>query len=255
MKAIRSGPSTFASPCPSRYAIRLSIAVIAMSNLPSIRLVSWNTELGVGVTFTSSPFFAKKPFSCATQTGQLKPPGKTIRLTTSSSVCMFPPPGYDNSARRKSHERLERYSKLEPRRDDAARGALQEPEGLRRRPAGQPAARVPAQALRGDRLPAADDRQRGNHLPSRRRRVGDAGDRDRRGLQPRLLQGEARQGPADAQPRQQRDLHADHRQVALRVERGPGDGARRPRSARRDLVPGRRRAPLHERDLRRAGQG
>src|SRR2546427_3084277 len=159
-----------------------------MSNLPSIRLVSWNTELGVGVTFTSSPFFAKEPFSCATQTGQLKPPGKTIRLTTSSSVCMFPPPEYDNSARRKSHEQLERYSKLEPRRDDAARGALQGAEGLRRRPARQPAARVPAQALRGHRLPAADDRQRGNHLPSRRRRLGDAGDRARRGLQPRLLQ-------------------------------------------------------------------
>src|SRR3989449_5359319 len=226
-----------------------------MSNLPSIRFVSWNTELGVGVTFTSSPFFAKKAFSCATQTGQLKPPGKTIRLTTSSSVCMFPPPGYDNSARRKSHERLERYSKLEPRRDDAARGALQGAEGLRRRPARQPAARVPAQALRGHRLSAADDRQRGNHVPSRRRRLRDAGDRDRRGLQPRLLQGEARQGPADAQPRHQRDLHPDHRQVALRVERGPGDGARRPGRARRDLVPGRRRAPLHERDLRRAGQG
>src|SRR5438094_1566061 len=132
--------------------MRLSIAVIAMSNLPSIRLVSWNTELGVGVTFTSSLFFAKKPLSCATQTGQLKPPGKTIRLTTSSSVCMFPPPRYDNSAGRKSHERLERYSKLEPRRDDAARRALQAPEGLRRRPARQPAARVPAQALCGHRF-------------------------------------------------------------------------------------------------------
>src|SRR5947208_11095414 len=31
--------------------------------------------------------------------------------------------------------------------------------------------------------------------------------------------------------------------------------SRRPRSARRDLVPDRRRAPLHERDLRRAWQG
>src|SRR5256885_9738234 len=136
-----------------------------MSNLPSIRLMSWNTELGVGVSFTSSPFFSNSPFSCATQIGQLKPPGKTMTLTvwgagdvaqlprsnatTSSSIRMFPPPGYDNSARRKSHERLERYSKLEPRRDDAARGALQEPEGLRWRPARQPAARVPAQALCG----------------------------------------------------------------------------------------------------------
>src|SRR6266705_924856 len=60
--------------------MRLSIAVIAMSNFPSMRLVSWNTELGVGVIFASRPFFAKKPFSCATQIGQLKPPGKTITL-------------------------------------------------------------------------------------------------------------------------------------------------------------------------------
>src|SRR5258706_609618 len=61
--------------------MRLSIAVMAMSNLPSMRLVSWNTELTVGVTLTSIPVFAKRPFSCATQTGQLKPPGNTIRLT------------------------------------------------------------------------------------------------------------------------------------------------------------------------------
>src|SRR5882762_3180579 len=61
--------------------MRLSIAVIAMSNLPSMRLVSWNTELGVGVIFTSSPFLAKRAFSCATQIGKLKPPGKTITLT------------------------------------------------------------------------------------------------------------------------------------------------------------------------------
>src|SRR5258708_38083253 len=61
--------------------MRLSIAVIAMSNLAAMRLVSWNTELGVGVIFTSRPFLAKRPFSCATQIGQLKPPGKTITLT------------------------------------------------------------------------------------------------------------------------------------------------------------------------------
>src|SRR6266700_976358 len=61
--------------------MRLSIAVIAMSNLPSMRLVSWNTELGVGVSLTSIPFLANSPFSCATQIGQLKPPGKTMRLT------------------------------------------------------------------------------------------------------------------------------------------------------------------------------
>src|SRR6266702_1519088 len=61
--------------------MRLSIAVIAMSNLPSMRLVSWNTELGVGVSLTSIPFLANSPFSCATQIGQLKPPGKTMTLT------------------------------------------------------------------------------------------------------------------------------------------------------------------------------
>src|SRR6267378_1150586 len=61
--------------------MRLSIAVMAISNLPSMRLVSWNTELTVGVTLTSIPFFANSPFSCATQTGQLKPPGNTMRLT------------------------------------------------------------------------------------------------------------------------------------------------------------------------------
>src|SRR6267143_2800553 len=187
--------------------MRLSIAVMAMSNLPSIRWVSWNTEFGVGVSLTSRPFFANSPFSCATQIGQLKPPGKTMTLTVCGgaggvvvqavrsriarilkSVRMSPPPEYDTSVRRKCDERLERYSKLEPRTDDAARGALQGPERLRRRPARQPAARVPPQALRGDRLSAADDRQRGNHLPSRRRRLRDAGDRHRRGLQSRLLQ-------------------------------------------------------------------
>src|SRR5712692_795892 len=61
--------------------MRLSIAVMAMSNLPSMRFVSWNTELTVGVSFTSIAFFANSPFSCATQIGQLKPPGKTMRLT------------------------------------------------------------------------------------------------------------------------------------------------------------------------------
>src|SRR6266581_484862 len=65
--------------------MRLSIAVIAMSNLPSMRWVSWNTELGVGVSFASRPFSANKPFSCATQMGQLKPPGKTITLTVGAA--------------------------------------------------------------------------------------------------------------------------------------------------------------------------
>src|SRR6266850_5240265 len=171
-----------------------------MSNLPSIRWVSWNTELGVGVTLTSMPFFANRPFSCATQIGQLKPPGKTMRLTVFGgaggvvvqavrssiarilkSVRMSPPPEYDTNVRRKCDERLERYSKLEPRRDDAARGALQGPEGLRRRAARQPAARVSAQALCGHWVSASHDRQRGNHVPGRCRRFRDAGDRHRRG--------------------------------------------------------------------------
>src|SRR5262245_30374555 len=56
----------------------LSIAVTAMSNLPSIRLVSWKAEPGVGVIFTATPLRWKKPFSSAIQIGQLKPPGKTI---------------------------------------------------------------------------------------------------------------------------------------------------------------------------------
>src|SRR5437867_10367715 len=54
---------------------------MAMSNLPSMRLVSWNTELTVGVSLTAIPFFASRPFSCATQTGQLKPPGNTMSST------------------------------------------------------------------------------------------------------------------------------------------------------------------------------
>src|SRR5258708_4745394 len=39
------------------------------------------------------------------------------------------------------------------------------------------------------------------------------------------------------------------------MERGSGGGICRPRTTRRDLVPGRRRAALHERDLRRAREG
>src|SRR5256885_1344421 len=61
--------------------MRLSIAVMAMSYLPPMRFVSWNTELTVGVSLTSIPFFANSPFSCATQTGQLNPPGNTMSST------------------------------------------------------------------------------------------------------------------------------------------------------------------------------
>jgi hypothetical protein len=61
----------------------LSIAVIAISNFPSIKLVSWKTELGVLVRVTSIPPLAKVPLSCATQIGQLNPPGKTMTETGS----------------------------------------------------------------------------------------------------------------------------------------------------------------------------
>src|SRR5262245_44119570 len=58
--------------------MRLSIAVMAISNLPSIRLVSWKAEPGVGVTFTATALRAKKPFSSPIQIGQLNPPGNTM---------------------------------------------------------------------------------------------------------------------------------------------------------------------------------
>ena len=141
-------------------------------------------------------------------------------------------------------------------RHDEARRAVQQAERLGRRVAGQPAARMPAHAVRGHRLPAADGKaERRDHVACRRRRLFDAGDRHLGRLQPRLLQGEARQGPADAQPRHQRDVHRDDRALALRMERRPREAIGRPESLRRDLVPGRRRAALHERDLRRARQG
>ena len=140
-------------------------------------------------------------------------------------------------------------------RHDEARGAVQQAEGLGRRAARQPSARMPAHALRGHRLSAAEVGRGFGHVTGRRRRIVDAGDPDRRRVQSRLLQGEARQGPADAQPRHQRDIHRDDRALACRMERGPGETARRPRSLRRDLIPGRRRPALHERHVRRARQG
>src|SRR2546423_13034478 len=54
---------------------------MAMSYLPPMRLVSWNTELTVGVSLTSIPFLANSPFSWAIQTGQLNPPGNTMSST------------------------------------------------------------------------------------------------------------------------------------------------------------------------------
>ena len=38
----------------------------------------WKIDPGVGVIFSSRPLSAKKPFSWPTQSGQLKPPGKTM---------------------------------------------------------------------------------------------------------------------------------------------------------------------------------
>ena len=150
---------------------------------------------------------------------------------------------------------MEGNSHLVARRHDEARGTLQQAERLRRRVAGQPAARMPAHAVRGHRVSAAEIGRGLGHVTGRRRRIVDAGDPDRRRIQPRLLQGEARQGSADAQPRHQRNVHRDDRALALRMERRRGEAAHRPRSLRRDLVPGRRRAALHERHVRRAGEG
>src|SRR2546426_787174 len=64
----------------------LSMAVMPMSNFPSIRLVSWNTDEGVGVSSTSSPSRAKNPLSWAAQIGQLNPPGNTITWRVSSAA-------------------------------------------------------------------------------------------------------------------------------------------------------------------------
>src|SRR5947208_2844410 len=73
----------------------LSMAVMPMSNFPSIRFVSWNTDDGVGVSFTRSPSRAKEPFAWAAQIGQLKPPGKTM---TSSGSCAPAGTGRTSSA-------------------------------------------------------------------------------------------------------------------------------------------------------------
>src|ERR1700730_4859333 len=54
---------------------------MAMSNLPSMRPVSWHTALGVSVIFGSTPCLANTPSSCATQIGRFQPPGNTMRLT------------------------------------------------------------------------------------------------------------------------------------------------------------------------------
>ena len=150
---------------------------------------------------------------------------------------------------------MERDPHLVARADDEACSAIQPAERLGWRPARQPAARMPAHALRGDRLSAAGVGRGLGHLTGRRRRIVHAGDPDRGRVQPRLLHGEARQGPADAQPRHQRNVHRHDRALALRMERRPREAARRPESLRRDFASGRRRAPLHERDLRRARPG
>ncbi len=51
---------------------------MAMSKSPLISPVSWKIEFGVGVTVTASPWAANRPVSWATNSGQLKPPGKTM---------------------------------------------------------------------------------------------------------------------------------------------------------------------------------
>ena len=70
----------------------MSIAVIAISNFPSIKFVSWKTELGVLVRLSSIPPLAKYPLSCAAQIGPLKPPGKTMTETGSRLCCARAPP-------------------------------------------------------------------------------------------------------------------------------------------------------------------
>ena len=147
---------------------------------------------------------------------------------------------------------MERDSPFVARRNAETRCAVPASQGLRRRAPRQSAARVQAQALRGHRLPAAECGRRIGDFARGGLRVLDAGDPDRRRVQPRLLQGEARQGPADAQPRHERDVHRDDRALALRVERRRRKAIGRPGSVRRDLVPGRRGPAVHERHVRRA---
>src|SRR5439155_337990 len=79
----------------------LSMAVMPMSNFPSIRLVSWNTDEGVGVSSTSSPSRAKNPLSWAAQIGQLNPPGNTITWRVSSAA-----PGRGTPRRARARSRI-----------------------------------------------------------------------------------------------------------------------------------------------------
>src|SRR2546423_7499267 len=173
MKANRSGPRTGSSPCPSRYAIRLSIAVIAMSNLPAIRLVSWNTELGVGVSLTSMPCFANRPFSCATQIGQLKPPGKTITFTVLGGAggCAAQPASTTNtSAFRMFFMELPPVGTASWRRDDDDRSGLR--IDLQRRAVGNRSRHVLIEAGEqrdaGQRRPLGEDRVHGIEDQGRR---------------------------------------------------------------------------------------
>ena len=106
------------------------------------------------------------------------------------------------------------------RRDDEARGALSTLKGS---DGGLPDSKLPEcrrklYAVIGFQPPMSESAAVTS--PVGAGCLGDAGDLDRGGVQPRLLQGKARQGPADAQPRHQRDLHRHDRPLALRVERG-----------------------------------
>src|SRR5215467_8400712 len=92
---------------------------------------------------------------------------------------------------------------LEKRNAEAGR-ALQEAEGLRWRAARLEDARLRAHPLQRDRLPASQGRARRQAVAGGTQGGEDGGDQDLRGLQPRVLPREARQGSDAAQPRHQR---------------------------------------------------
>src|SRR5581483_1771910 len=60
----------------------LSTAVMAISMRPSIRLVNCVAESGARENFTLTPFLANRPFSSATNSGQLELPPKPMTLSS-----------------------------------------------------------------------------------------------------------------------------------------------------------------------------
>src|SRR3989454_118582 len=147
----------------------LSMAVMPMSNFPSIRLVSWNTDEGVGVTSTSSPSRAKKPRSWAAQIGQLNPPGKTITWRVSIAA-----PGTGTPRRARARSRVDD----DPGLLDGRRRPSADPSDGRQRPVevrsgiGQGSV-VAARRARGGRHPGGASRAR----PARRLVLGVGGRR------------------------------------------------------------------------------